>query len=133
DPVRGPDYRGEVEIRVQLDGARRRIELHAIELELGKARVESGEGGQSARVRLDPARQTATLELARPVGPGEATLRIAFAGRLRGDLRGLYAASAGDRPYAFTQLEAADARRFFPCFDEPAMKARFAIEVETRA
>jgi len=133
DPVRGPDYSGAVEIRVTLARASSRIELHAAELKLGRARVESAEGSRAARVRLDPGQQTATLELARPVGPGEATLRIEFAGRLRGDLRGLYAARSGERPYAFTQLEAADARRFFPCFDEPAMKARFTIEVETRA
>src|SRR5690606_38307856 len=117
DPVRGPDYRGEDEIRVGLGGARRRIELQSADRELGRARVESDEGAQAARARLDPARQIATLELARPVGPGEAVLRIPFAGRVRDDLRGLYVASAGGRPYAFTQLEAADARRFFPCFD----------------
>src|SRR5690606_35680048 len=90
-------------------------------------------GRLAARVALDAAREVATLVLPRPVGPGEVTLRIAFAGRLRDDLRGLYAARSGDRPYAFTQLEAADARRFFPCFDEPAMKARFSIAVTTRA
>ncbi|MEB2345379.1 MAG: M1 family metallopeptidase [Deltaproteobacteria bacterium] len=133
DPTRGPAYQGEVEIRVRLGAARRRIELHAAELGIGSARVESAKGSAAARVRLDPARQTVTLELARPVGPGEATLRVAFSGRLRGDLRGLYAASAGPHRYAFTQLEAAEARRFFPCFDEPAMKARFTLVVETRA
>ena len=133
DPVRGPDYSGEVTIRVRLERARRRIELNAVDLELGKARVESAEGTLAAPVRLDAGQQIATLELSRPIGPGEATLRIPFAGRLREDLRGLYAASSGGRPYAFTQLEAAEARRFFPCFDEPAMKARFTIELETRA
>ncbi len=132
DPVRGADYAGEVTIRLRLERARRQIVLHAAELRIARARIESAEGSWAARVSLDPARQTAAFSLPRPVGPGDATLRISFHGRLRDDLRGLYAANAGGQPYAFSQLEAAEARRFFPCFDEPAMKARFTIRVETR-
>jgi len=56
---------------------------------------------------------------------------IGFSGRLRKDLSGLYGVSLGKRRYAFTQLEAADARKFFPCFDEPSLKARFSISVTT--
>jgi puromycin-sensitive aminopeptidase len=133
DPTQGPEYEGEVTIRVQLDGARRSLQLHAAELRIRRAWLESPSGAMTARVALDPANQTATLALPRPVGPGEASVRLAFEGRLRSDLRGLYAASSQGRRYAFTQLEAADARRFFPCFDEPAFKARFRISVETRA
>ena len=58
-------------------------------------------------------------------------MRLGFAGRLRKDLCGLYGVSVEKRRYAFTQLEAADARKFFPCFDEPSMKARFSISVTT--
>src|SRR5262245_26611656 len=64
---------------------------------------------------------------------GAATLHLAFAGRLRRDLCGLYRAASGRRRYAFTQLEATEARKFFPCFDEPAMKARFQLSVTTAA
>ena len=131
DPARGAAYRGEVAIRVGIASARRRIELHAADLRVTRARVETQGGSLSAKIESDPARQSIALLLPRPVGPGEATLHIAFAGRLRSDLRGLYAASSEKRRYAFTQLEAADARRFFPCFDEPAMKARFEISVAT--
>lgn len=133
DPVRGPDYSGEATIRLRLERPRRQIVLHASELRIPRARVESSEGSLAARVALDATRQTVTFALPRPVGPGDVTLRVSFAGRLRDDLRGLYAANAGGQPYAFSQLEAAEARRFFPCFDEPSMKARFTISVETRA
>jgi puromycin-sensitive aminopeptidase len=64
---------------------------------------------------------------------GSATLRLDFEGKLRRDLCGFYAAHVGDAKFAFTQLEATDARKFFPCFDEPIMKARFKISVATRS
>ena len=132
DPSAGDAYRGEVAIGVCVEETRRRIELHAADLRVGRARVESADGAQAARVEAHPAEQRIALLLARAVEPGPAVLRIPFRGRLRGDLRGLYRASSQGRRYAFTQLEAADARRFFPCFDEPDRKARFRISVATR-
>src|SRR5437868_4063642 len=49
--------------------------------------------------------------------------------KLNRHLRGFYTASANGKPYAFTQCEAADARRVLPCFDEPSFKARFRVAV----
>ena len=43
---------------------------------------------------------------------------------------GLYRSVKDDQRYAATQFEAADARRAFPCFDEPEYKARFALTLE---
>src|SRR5262249_41254974 len=64
-----------------------------------------------------------------PVGPAE--LRLAFTGTLNDQLRGFYRSSYagldGQRRWlAATQFEATDARRCFPCWDEPAFKAVFA-------
>ena len=131
DPTSSDRYRGEVAIRITLARATRRLRLHAVDLRVSRARVEAG--GTTLRARCTPQPSVGMLELAlaHPLPAGSATLRLAFSGRLRRDLCGLYAARSGKHVFAFTQLEAADARKFFPCFDEPAMKARFRISVTT--
>ena len=133
--VRPPrrSYRGNVSIELQLLAPTRRVVLHAADLRLTSARITSPSGAQRGHVALQEGRETATISFDHSVAAGGATLELRFSGRLRNDLRGLYAASGDGLSYAFTQLEAADARRFFPCFDEPAMKARFALEVATDA
>ena len=131
DPQSGPAFSGRVVHRLRLDKRRRSLELHADDLVVAGAVVEAAGRRVPARIVRHPKRETIELQLAEAVPAGDAVLTLSFRGKLRGDLRGLYAASAGDRKYAFTQLEAADARRFFPCFDEPAMKARFRLSVTT--
>ena len=131
DPAEGDGFEGEVKHRLTLDRRRRSIELHADDLRVSKARLEAGGRKVRGRIEKHPRRETIEVHFDEPVPAGEATLRLAFKARLRSDLRGLYAAREGDRRYAFTQLEATDARRFFPCFDEPAFKARFKLSVTT--
>jgi len=131
DPQDGPAFTGQVSHRLQLDRRRRSIELHADDLAVTQASVVAAGRRVRGRIVSHPERETIEVRLAEALPPGEATLTLSFRGKLRSDLRGLYAASAGERKYAFTQLEAADARRFFPCFDEPALKARFRLSVTT--
>ncbi|XP_058150673.1 aminopeptidase N [Dasypus novemcinctus] len=54
-----------------------------------------------------------------------------FQGELADDLAGFYRSEYMDgnvrKVVATTQMQAADARKSFPCFDEPAMKAKFNI------
>ncbi|HKP59918.1 MAG TPA: M1 family metallopeptidase [Polyangiales bacterium] len=129
DPAAGREYRGRVEIELELRRPVSQVELHAAELEVSEAEL----GDQAATIEVQPARETIILRVGRKLPAGRARLHASFKGTLRNDLRGLYAASANDRHYAFSQLEAADARRFFPCFDEPAFKARFSVSVTTRS
>jgi puromycin-sensitive aminopeptidase len=122
-------FRGEVRIALTLARPRPTIVLHAAELTIERAIAHVGGEEIAARTTLGRADETAIFRFARRLPAGELTLALRFAGRLNQHLRGLYAASADGRRYAFTQCEAADARRILPCFDEPSFKARFRVAV----
>lgn len=122
-------FDGHEEVELHLLKPTAVITLNAAEIEFRKVVVQSSEGRQDARVSLDPAHQTATLQLAAPVATGEAVLDIDFTGVLNDKLRGFYLVHGKNRNYASTQFEATDARRAFPSFDEPALKATFDISL----
>jgi len=66
------------------------------------------------------------------VGKGKWRLKLNFAGVLNDELKGFYRSTWKDdkgveHVIATTQFEATDARRAFPCFDEPNMKATFKV------
>ena len=81
---------------------------------------------------LDPDEERVTLTFAEPLAPGPATLHLGFSGILNDRLRGFYRSTFTDddgveHTIATTQMESTDARRAFPCWDEPACKATFEV------
>ncbi|HXJ34772.1 MAG TPA: M1 family metallopeptidase [Candidatus Eisenbacteria bacterium] len=126
-------FTGEVTIGLGLAKARKEITLHAADLAITRATARANGTEVAVKASLQPHDETATLRFAKPLPAGDVALTLAYHGKLNQHLRGLYAASANGRPYAFTQLETADARRVLPCFDEPAMKARWRVAVTARA
>ncbi|PCH39551.1 hypothetical protein WOLCODRAFT_29621 [Wolfiporia cocos MD-104 SS10] len=75
-----------------------------------------------------------TLSFAKALPTGsKATLRIAFAGKLTGSMMGYYRSVGGGETYSLTQFEPTAARRAFPCWDEPLLKATFAVTLVSRA
>ncbi len=104
------------------------IVLHAVDLDITTASVD-GANTLAAKTAHAEA-QAVTLRFANEMAAGPHTLEIAWTGGIRDSLRGLYRSVRGEERYAATQFEAADARRAFPCFDEPEFKAVFAVELE---
>ncbi len=105
----------------------REIVLHAVELTIGEATIDGANALES--VRLEDEAQVAVLRFAKEIAVGQHALEIRWSGGIRESLRGLYRSVRGEERYAATQFEAADARRAFPCFDEPEFKATFALEL----
>jgi puromycin-sensitive aminopeptidase len=124
-------FRGDVAIELEIAAPRAEITLHAADLKIERALVRSDGSARKPRVTTRRADEVVTLALREKVR-GRATLELSFSGKLGTHLRGLYAAASEGRRYAFTQLEAADARRMMPCFDEPSFKARYRISVVAR-
>lgn len=75
------------------------------------------------------------IKPAKPLSPGKYQLDLSFTGQLNDDLSGFYRSRYtninGKEAYlATTQFEAPYARKSFPCFDEPAFKATFAVTLD---
>jgi len=109
------------------------IVLNALELEIDEAAAEqNGRIVQSARIEMEPARERAHIYLRDTLTPGEWNLSIKFRGILNDKLHGFYRSQYTDstgkvHTVATTQFEATDARRAFPCWDEPALKAVYKV------
>jgi puromycin-sensitive aminopeptidase len=114
-------------IDVQIHRPTAEITLHALELALHAVRAVAAGRTQAATVQYNAEAETATLRFPEPLPAGPVCLEIDFSGAIVERLRGFYRSVKDGARYAATQFEAADARRAFPCFDEPAFKARFAL------
>ena len=108
------------------------IVLNAADLAVNSAVIEGQQGQrQQATIELDESLQRCRLTLSQPITPGEWRLHLSFEGTLNDKLRGFYRSTYKDQTgavqtIAATQFEATDARRAFPCWDEPDFKAVFA-------
>lgn len=93
--------------------------------------VQDGVSRTPVNATLDATSETLTIDLEEPLACGPAALSVDFAGRLGDEMRGFYRSayeSDGTRRYmALTQFEPTDARRAFPCWDDPGAKARLEI------
>ena len=122
-------FAGEETIELTLAQPANAITLNAIEIKFVQVTAQSAGKTMPAEVSLDPNKQQATFHLPQTLVAGPVSLNIKFTGILNNELRGFYLSKTAKRNYAVTQFEATDARRAFPCFDEPAMKATFNVSL----
>jgi puromycin-sensitive aminopeptidase len=127
-------FAGEVEIDVEITTPVEAIVLNAVDLEITSASVSIAGASYECSVSIDTETERATLDAGIGLPAGPATVTMVFTGILNDQLVGFYRSTFVDpdgvtRTIATTQMEATDARRAFPCFDEPAKKASFEISL----
>jgi len=109
-----------------------RISVHAAELKIKSCHLVTGKSKTRAGTELDEKSEQLHITLPSKVR-GKFVLEIRFAGvlndRLLGFYRSRYRVGSKTKYLATTQFEAADARRAFPCWDEPEAKATFDIAI----
>ncbi|KAI4636895.1 hypothetical protein J4E93_010798 [Alternaria ventricosa] len=128
-------YQGTVTIDLDVVDDTTSIALNTNELKIHSTKVTAGQQviTESPHVATDDDAQTTTVSFDQTIpGGSQAKLTMAFAGVLNDNMAGFYRSSFkaadGSTTYmATTQMEPTDARRAFPCFDEPALKAKFTV------
>ncbi|KAL0482094.1 puromycin-sensitive aminopeptidase [Acrasis kona] len=127
-------FRGEERVELQVNADSNTITLNANELEIQSAQVTQGEKKLSGEITYDKENEYAIFTFPEPVTKGQtAILELHFTGLLNDKMSGFYRSkyqlNGEDRYMATTQFEATDARKAFPCWDEPAIKSIFEVSL----
>ena len=127
-------FKGQETVEIEIVEPTDAIVLNCVEIAIETCRLTLDDGSEMATVdtSLNEEDETATFRFHATLPVGPASLHLQFTGllndKLRGFYRSRYSTEDGEERYlATTQFEATDARRAFPCWDEPALKARFQV------
>lgn len=129
-------YRGCVDIDVEVESTTDEIHLNYRDLEVNAADVlivQNGRAEVATGIEFNKKLEYFVLKFPQTLECGPATITIGFSGIVQTNMAGFYKLSYPDgeeTKYMYlTQFEATDARRAFPCFDEPARKATFDVQL----
>lgn len=139
-------YQGQLEILLEVRQATRVVVLNSHELKIHRAQIlvqddadSVGFAHSSTEIMYDTPRQRCFIHFDADLGPStDEVLTLWFEGCMNeymaGFYRSQYTSPSNEIMHMFsTQFEPSEARRAFPCFDEPALKATFDLEIEIPA
>ena len=126
-------FGGTARLELKLSRPRKVLWIHGQGLRVREVTVRQGEVTIPARWEaVDEEAGLAAVRLERVAGPGALSVRLTYAADFSKGLDGLYRVEVEGRRYAFTQMEPIDARKVFPCLDEPAFRAPFEVTLRGR-
>jgi aminopeptidase N len=124
-------------IEVEVLKPTKRIVLNAVDTQIAKARIENDDRPEELIPQFDVDQQTVSFDLKNLLQPGKYTVSIKFQSRIIEQPHGLFIQHYGEgMPDAAeyllaSQAQTAEARRIFPCWDEPAFRATFQFSIKT--
>jgi alanyl aminopeptidase len=131
DP-RLPTFTGVATIEIELKAKRDVVWVNGHDIEVQSASIRVGDETRKATVRTAE-NEFIGLDIGAPVGPGHATLQIAYTTQLSDTAKsGPYRRRTDGDWYAFTVFTPIDARRAFPCFDEPRFKIIWNTSIQVK-
>ncbi|KAF7047190.1 hypothetical protein CFC21_056144 [Triticum aestivum] len=129
-------FSGSASAAVAVSAPTRFLVLNAAELAVDRSSIRFQDWAPTEVAQFEED-EILVLGFGRELPLGEGVLSMDFTGTLNDQMRGFYRSkyeyNGEARNMAVTQFEAADARRCFPCWDEPAFKAKFKITLEVPA
>jgi alanyl aminopeptidase len=115
-------FRGAVDISIDIRTATPVIWLNASDLQIQEASFRPLSGAPSKAEVLDGGKDFAGFSFDHPVS-GKGIFHVSYQGKIsRNSSAGLFQMKEADQWYVYSQFEPTDARRAFPCFDEPGFK-----------
>jgi alanyl aminopeptidase len=126
-----PVFKGSVTIDLEIRQPASRLWLHGKDLAVDSAFLSAGQAVLPARA-IPSGGEFLAFDLPQAVAPGPARLEVRYRGKLGGAAAGAYRRQADGRWYVFTSFTAIEARRAFPCFDEPRYKTPWRVTLHVR-
>jgi len=126
----GDGYDGSTRISVEVREEVDSFSLHADGIEVSKVRL--GLGGTAIPVSYSIENDILTIVSGQNLLPEKYSLVIDFSNEFNTQAVGLYRMESDGVGYAYSQFEATDARKAFPCFDEPSFKIPFQLNITAR-
>ncbi|PYJ49346.1 MAG: aminopeptidase, partial [Verrucomicrobia bacterium] len=125
-------FTGTERVKLSVRSLVRQLVLNSLELKITHASLDGKVLPKSA-IKTDKRSELLTLALPSEFPAGDHTLALSFTGKINQQGQGLFympyqeQVSGTKKIMLGTQFEATDARRFFPCWDEPVFRARFQL------
>src|SRR5437667_4504788 len=125
-------FTGTETVKLNVRSPVHQLVLNTLELKIESASVD-GKDLPASAIKTDKEKELLTLTLPFKLAQGDHTLALRFSGKINQQGQGLFymryqeQGSGAPKVMLGTQFEATDARRFFPCWDEPVFRARFQL------